>query len=107
MIIDAKLLASDSQTHVNHPNTDTHPQGALWHRQCKETARVRAGSGQQLLDRGVTSNGTVQRHDVRFLVTNTAGGGHNLVAPLIDREPAAWGLREVGRDGPIRVYRVE
>ena len=49
----------------------------------------------------------LKRHDVRFLVTNTAGGGHNLVAPLIDREPAAWGLREIGRDGPIRVYRVE
>ena len=65
VIIDAELLASDSQTHVNHPDTYTHPQGALWHRQCKETARVRAGSGQQLLDRGVTSNGAIQRHDIR------------------------------------------
>ena len=49
----------------------------------------------------------LKRHDVRFLVTNTAGGGHNVVAPLIAHEPAAWGLREIGRDGSIRVYRVE
>ena len=49
----------------------------------------------------------LKRHDVRFLVTNTAGGGHNLVAPMIDREPAAWGLREIGRDRSMRVYRVE
>ena len=49
----------------------------------------------------------LKRHDVRFLVTNTAGGGHNLVAPMIDSEPAAWGLREIGRDRSMRVYRVE
>ena len=79
MIIDAELLPRDSQPHVNHPDTDTHPQRSLWHRQCKETARVRAGSSQQLLDRGVTSNGTIQRHNI------SCGNLH----PAIQRNPPA------------------
>ena len=51
----------------------------------------------------------LKRHDISFLVTNTAGGYADL-SKVIGENPAAWGLREVGADGsggPIHVYRVE
>ena len=51
----------------------------------------------------------LRRHDISFLVTNTAGGYADL-SKTIGENPAAWGLREVGTDtgeGPIHVYQVE
>ena len=51
----------------------------------------------------------LKRHDISFLVTNTAGGYADL-SKAIGENPAAWGLREAGTDGsdgPIHVYRVE
>jgi hypothetical protein len=45
-------------------------------------------------------------HGIELLVTNLAGGGNNYLAPLIDKDPSAWGLREIGRDGSLRVYRL-
>lgn len=51
----------------------------------------------------------LKRHDISFLVTNTAGGYADL-SEAIGENPAAWGLREAGTDGsegPIHVYRVE
>ena len=48
----------------------------------------------------------LRRANIDFLVTDVAGGGHNIVAPEIAKNPAAWGLREVFRDGSRRLYRV-
>ena len=51
----------------------------------------------------------LKRHDISFLVTNTAGGYADL-SKAIGENPAAWGLREAGTDGsdgPTHVYRVE
>ena len=51
----------------------------------------------------------LRRHDISFLVTNTAGDYADL-SKVIGENPAAWGLREVGADprrGPVHVYRVE
>jgi hypothetical protein len=42
-----------------------------------------------------------------MLVTNLEGGGHNFLAPLIAEDPQAWGLEEIARDGPVRVYRLK
>ena len=51
----------------------------------------------------------LRRHNISFLVTNTAGGYADL-SKAIGENPEAWGLREAGADsgeGPIHVYRVE
>jgi hypothetical protein len=45
-------------------------------------------------------------HGVKLLVTNREGGGHNYLAPIIAEDPAAWGLQEIGHDGPVYVYRL-
>jgi hypothetical protein len=46
------------------------------------------------------------RQGVKLLVTNLEGGGHNYLAPFIEEDPQSWGLEEIGRDGPLRVYRL-
>ena len=48
----------------------------------------------------------LRRAGIDFLVTDVAGGGHNIVAPEIAKNPAAWGFQEVFRDGTRRLYRV-
>ena len=50
---------------------------------------------------------SLRRAGVGFLVINTEGGGHNVVAPHIAKEPAVWGLQEIGQDGAVRIYRVK
>jgi hypothetical protein len=50
--------------------------------------------------------GRLARQGVKLLVTNLEGTGHNYLAPLIAEDPQAWGLEEIARDGPIRVYRL-
>ncbi len=50
---------------------------------------------------------SLRRAGIGFLVINTEGGGHNVVSPHIAKEPAAWGLDEIGQDGPVRIYRVQ
>ena len=47
----------------------------------------------------------LSRHGIDFLVTDVTGGGPNVVAPEIDKDPTSWGLREVFRDGTRRLYR--
>ncbi|MEX2303375.1 MAG: glycosyltransferase family 39 protein [Bryobacterales bacterium] len=43
---------------------------------------------------------------VKMLVTNLEGGGYNYLAPIIAEDPEAWGLEEVGHDGPVHAYRL-
>jgi hypothetical protein len=43
---------------------------------------------------------------VKLLVTDLEGGGYNYLAPLIAEDPQSWGLQEIARDGPVRVYRL-
>jgi 4-amino-4-deoxy-L-arabinose transferase-like glycosyltransferase len=50
--------------------------------------------------------GQLARHGIELLVTNLEGGGHNFLAPLIAEDPQTWGLEEIARDGPVRVYRL-
>ena len=50
---------------------------------------------------------SLRRAGIGFLVINTEGGGHNVVSPHIAKEPAAWGLEEIGQDGAVRIYRVK
>ncbi len=45
-------------------------------------------------------------HGVQLLVTDLEGGGYNYLAPLIEKDPGSWGLEEIARDGPVRVYRL-
>lgn len=42
---------------------------------------------------------------VKFLVTNTAGPFAQ-IGRTIESNPLAWGLDEIGQDGPLRIYRV-
>jgi hypothetical protein len=44
---------------------------------------------------------------VSYLLTDLAGGGMNLIAPHIGRNPQAWGFREIGAYGSMRLYRIE
>jgi len=50
--------------------------------------------------------GQLASHGVKLLVTNLDGGGHNYLAPILAEDPRAWGLVEIARDGPLRVYRL-
>ncbi|MGH2627179.1 MAG: hypothetical protein ACRDHY_11065, partial [Anaerolineales bacterium] len=43
---------------------------------------------------------------VDYVLTDLRGEGMNLIAPHIDKNPAAWGLREIGQYGPIRLYEI-
>ena len=45
-------------------------------------------------------------HGVKLLVTEIGGGGDNYLAPRIEEDPQSWGLAEIARDGPVRVYRL-
>jgi hypothetical protein len=45
-------------------------------------------------------------HGVKMLVTNLEGGGYNYLAPIIAADPKAWGLEEIGHDGPVHAYRL-
>ncbi len=45
---------------------------------------------------------------IDYLVTDIRPrGGPNLIAPDIDKDPLAWGLRELWFEGPIRLYYIE
>ena len=44
--------------------------------------------------------------DVEYLIGNVDEGGHNIVAKPIQQDPASWGLEEIWREGPHRIYRV-
>jgi hypothetical protein len=50
--------------------------------------------------------GQLASHGVKLLVTNLEGDGYNYLAPIIAEDPKAWGLEEIGHDGPVCVYRV-
>jgi hypothetical protein len=43
---------------------------------------------------------------VEYLVSNVDGDGHNIVATPIDHDPESWGLEEIWREGPDRIYRL-
>ena len=43
---------------------------------------------------------------VEYLISNVEDGGHNIVAKPIQEDPASWGLEELWRDGPHRIYRL-
>jgi 4-amino-4-deoxy-L-arabinose transferase-like glycosyltransferase len=71
---------------------------------------VRSGQSRLPFDPGGLKKWAVRQlaaHRIQLLVTNLAGGGHNYLAPLIDEDPPAWGLQEIARDGPVRVYRLK
>lgn len=46
------------------------------------------------------------RHGVELLVTNLEFGGYKQLVQAIDEDPGAWGVREIGREGPLRIYRL-
>ena len=48
----------------------------------------------------------LRRHNISFLVTNIEGGYAEL-SKVIEEKSSAWGLREIGCGGGIRVYRLE
>jgi hypothetical protein len=43
---------------------------------------------------------------VEYLTSNVDDGGHNIVAKPIQEDPASWGLEELWREGPHRLYRL-
>jgi hypothetical protein len=43
---------------------------------------------------------------IEYLISNVEDGGHNIVAKPIEEDPASWGLEEIFRDGPHRIYRL-
>jgi len=49
---------------------------------------------------------TLRERKVGFVVTEIGAGGHNVLAAPIDADPDRWGLEEIWREGPRRVYRV-
>jgi len=49
----------------------------------------------------------VKRRGVDYLLFDLEGDGFNLIAADIDRNPAAWGLREVGLWRSRRLYYIE
>ena len=62
--VDAEFLSGNREHDVDHLDAHTHPKAAIRHRQREIFTRVSAGSSQQLLDGGITSNGAVKRHNV-------------------------------------------
>ncbi len=50
--------------------------------------------------------GELRRHGIDYLLTDLGGQGMNLIGPHIAQDPGAWGLEEVGRYGPFRLYAV-
>ncbi|MBI3693474.1 MAG: glycosyltransferase family 39 protein [Acidobacteria bacterium] len=49
----------------------------------------------------------IQRRGVDYLLTDVGGGGTNLMAPSMEKDPSAWGVTKVGEYGPIKLYRIE
>ncbi len=49
----------------------------------------------------------LKRHGVDYLLTNLGGGGMNLIAPDIHKDPPAWGLKPAGEYGPLNLYFIE
>ncbi|MEZ5362640.1 MAG: glycosyltransferase family 39 protein [Bryobacterales bacterium] len=43
---------------------------------------------------------------IGYLISNVEEGGHNIVAKPIDEDPSSWGLEELWRDGPFRIYKL-
>ena len=58
-------------------------------------AEGRAWAGQELYRQGI-----------EYLVGNTSGDGYNMIVPVIEIDPSAWGLTKVFEDGSLRTYRV-
>ena len=58
-------------------------------------AEGRAWAGQELYRQGID-----------YLVGNTSGDGYNMIVPVIESDPSAWGLSKVFEDGSLRTYRV-
>ena len=48
----------------------------------------------------------LRRRGITLLLIDTAGQGHNFIAPMIAKSPDAWGLEELFREGTSRLYRV-
>ena len=46
------------------------------------------------------------RLGIEYLVGNTSGDGYNMIVPVIESDPSAWGLTKVFEDGSLRTYRV-
>jgi hypothetical protein len=50
--------------------------------------------------------GELKRHGFDYLLTDLEGSGMNVIAPDVARDPAAWGVEEAARYGPVRLYRI-
>jgi hypothetical protein len=48
----------------------------------------------------------LRRRGITLVLIDTAGQGHNFIAPAIAEAPEAWGLEELFREGTSRLYRV-
>jgi hypothetical protein len=60
---------------------------------------------QEQMPRLATSE--VKRNGVDYVLTDLGGGGLNVIGPRIAKNPAAWGLKEAGAYGPVRLYHIE
>jgi hypothetical protein len=49
----------------------------------------------------------LKERGIDYLLTDVRGEGMNLIGPEIEKDPAGWGLREVGLYGPIRLYYIQ
>ena len=68
---------------------------STWVRLPVSLAASRAWFGEELRRRGIS-----------FFVSHTEGG-FGPISRVIEKDPAAWGLREEARHGPLLIYRVE
>jgi 4-amino-4-deoxy-L-arabinose transferase-like glycosyltransferase len=60
---------------------------------------------QEQMPRLATSE--LKRNGVDYVLTDLGGGGLNVIGPRIAKNPAAWGLKEAGAYGPVRLYHIE
>src|SRR5262249_52647143 len=49
----------------------------------------------------------LKRYGVDYLLTDLDGGGLQMIARDIEKDPAAWGLTQMWEYGPMRLYRIE
>ncbi|MBI1353988.1 MAG: hypothetical protein GC160_06550 [Acidobacteria bacterium] len=52
------------------------------------------------------AHNSLRNKGIGYLMGNLDAGGHSVALAPIDRDPAAWGLREVWREGPWRAFQV-
>ena len=58
------------------------------------------------LERKQQAYSALRRLGIEYLISNVEDGGHNIVAKPIEQDPASWGLEEIWRGGPHRIYRL-